>query len=81
MVFLSMWRLWEEGSVNLDYVLDFKNILLLSFIVFLENCVLLSAMDWWNLIELEGAFEKPLWRKNVSKSKPFLINTTQIGLA
>ena len=28
-------------------------------------------------MELEGVFERPLWRKNISKSKPFLINTTQ----
>ena len=28
-------------------------------------------------MELGGVFEKPLWRKNVSKSKPFSINTTQ----
>ena len=32
-------------------------------------------------MELEGVFEKSLWGKNVSKSKPFLINTTQNGLA
>ena len=32
-------------------------------------------------MELRGVFEKPLLRKNVSKSKPFLINTTQNGLA
>ena len=28
-------------------------------------------------MELGGVFEKSLWRKKISKSKPFLINTTQ----
>ena len=28
-------------------------------------------------MELGGVFEKSLWRKNISKSKPFLINATQ----
>ena len=32
-------------------------------------------------MELGGVFEKLLWRKNVSKSKPFLTNTKQNGLA
>ena len=28
-------------------------------------------------MELGGVFEKSSWRKKISKSKPFLINTTQ----
>ena len=36
--------------------------------------------NWWNLMELGGVFERPFCRKNVSKPKPFLINTTQNGL-
>ena len=31
-------------------------------------------------MELRGVFERPFWRKNVSKPKPFLINTTQNDL-
>ena len=31
-------------------------------------------------MELGGVFERPFWRKNVSKLKPFLINTIQNGL-
>ena len=36
--------------------------------------------NWWNLMELGGVFERPFWRKNVPKPKPFLINTIQNGL-
>ena len=31
-------------------------------------------------MELGGVFERPFWRENVSKLKPFLINTIQNGL-